>query len=258
MTVRIHPVAAEGFAAAAAAYVAGRPEYPPQIEEWLRTELGLGKGKTALDLGAGTGKFSSRLLATGATVIAVEPVRAMLDELLRQYPEIDARSGAAQAIPLEDASVDAVVCAQSFHWFATAEALKEVHRVLRPGGAFGLIWNLRDDSVPWVAALTGIMQPFEGDAPRFHSQKWRDVFPAEGFSPLREKRFANYHTGSPEKVIIDRILSVSFMAALSREQQERVIAQMREVIANSPDLAGKAQVTFPYETLACVCNRLPG
>jgi SAM-dependent methyltransferase len=258
MTVRIHPVAAEGFAAAAAAYVAGRPEYPPQIEEWLRTELGLGKGKTALDLGAGTGKFSSRLLATGATVIAVEPVRAMLDELLRQYPEIDARSGAAQAIPLEDASVDAVVCAQSFHWFATAEALKEVHRVLRPGGAFGLIWNLRDDSVPWVAALTRIMQPFEGDAPRFHSRKWRDVFPAEGFSPLREKRFANHHTGSPEKVIIDRILSVSFMAALPLRERERVIAQMKEVIANSPDLPAKAQVTFPYETLACVCNKLPG
>ncbi len=121
-----------------------------------------------------------------------------------------------------------------------------------------MVWNLRDDSVPWVAALSRIMQPFEGDAPRFHSQKWRDVFPAKGFSPLREKQFANLHTGPPAKVIIDRILSVSFMAALSLEQQEQVTAQMREVIANSPDLAGKAQVTFPYETLACVCNRLPG
>jgi SAM-dependent methyltransferase len=182
----------------------------------------------------------------------------MLGELLRQYPEIEAKSGTAQAIPLEDSSVDAVVCAQSFHWFATNEALHEIHRVLRPGGAFGLVWNLRDDSVPWVAALTRIMQPFEGDVPRFHSQKWRDVFPAEGFGPLREKRFANHHTGSPEKVIIDRILSVSFMAALPLSEQERVTAQMREVIANSPELAGNAQVTFPYETLACVCNKLPG
>ena len=80
--------------------------------------------------------------------------------------------------------MDAVVCAQSFHWFATREALHEIRRVLKPGGAFGLVWNLRDDSVPWVAALTRIMQPFEGDAPRFHSQKWRDVFPAEGFGPF--------------------------------------------------------------------------
>jgi ubiquinone/menaquinone biosynthesis C-methylase UbiE len=258
MTTRIHPIAAEGFTAGAAAYVAGRPEYPPQIEEWLRTDLGLGKNKTALDLAAGTGKFSSRLLATGATVIAVEPVQAMLNELRRQYPEVEARSGMAQAIPIEDASVDAVVCAQSFHWFATPEALREIHRVLKPRGALGLVWNLRDDSVPWVAALTRIMQPFEGDAPRFHSQKWRDVFPAQGFSPLRERQFANHHTGPPEKVIIDRILSVSFMAALPSGEQQRVIEQIKEVIANSPDLAGKTQVTFPYESLACVCNKLAG
>jgi SAM-dependent methyltransferase len=152
--------------------------------------------------------------------------------------------------------VDAVVCAQSFHWFVTPEALHEICSVLKPGGCFGLIWNVRDESVPWVAALTRIMQPFEGEAPRLHSQKWRGVFPAEGFSPLREKRFANWHTGSPQKVIIDRILSVSFMAALPLEQKEQVTAQMREVIATSPELAGKTRVTFPYETLACVCNKL--
>jgi SAM-dependent methyltransferase len=253
---RIHPVAAEGFTAGAVNYVEGRPEYPAEIEEWLIHDLGLSAGKTGLDLGAGTGKFSPRLLATGATVIAVEPVRAMLDQLIRQYPRIEARIGSAVAIPLEDGSVDAVVCAQAFHWFATSEALHEIRRVLKPGGAFGLIWNIRDDSVPWVAALTRIMKPFAGDAPRFHSQKWRDAFSAGGFTPLREKHFTNRLTGSPEKVIIDRILSVSFMAALPLEQKERVTAQMREVIATSPELAGKTMVTFPYETLACVCNKL--
>ena len=173
-------MAAEGFTAGAVNYVEGRPEYPPEIEEWLTHDLGLSAGKTALDLGAGTGKLTPRLLATGATVIAVEPIRAMFDQLILQYPGIEARSGSAEAIPLEDGAVDAVVCAQSFHWFSTPEALDEIRRVLKPGGAFGLIWNIRDDSVPWVAALSSIMKPFEGDAPRFHSQKWRDVFPAEG------------------------------------------------------------------------------
>lgn len=252
----IHPVAAEGFQAGAAAYVAGRPDYPPEIEAWLIQDLGLGSGKTALDLAAGTGKFSPSLLATGATVIAVEPVQAMLNELTRQYPGIDARSGSAEHIPMDDASVDAVVCAQSFHWFATLEALKEIHRVLKPGGALGLVWNVRNDRVPWVAALSRIMQPYEGDAPRFHSQKWRSVFPAEGFGPLREKRFRNAHTGPPEKVIIDRVLSVSFMAALPPEEQEHVRSQLRKIIAVTPELAGKAQVTFPYETLACSVEML--
>ena len=116
-------------------------------------------------------------------------------------------------------------------------------------------WNVRDDTVPWVAALTPIMKPLEGNAPRFHSQKWRDLFPAPGFSELREKRFSNSHTGPPEKVIVDRVLSVSFMAALPIEERERVTSQLREVIAAYPDLAGKAEVTFPYETLACFCTK---
>src|ERR1700734_207593 len=198
MMTNIHRMAVEGFTAGAATYVEGRPEYPAEIEAWLAHDLGLGSGKTALDLAAGTGKFSPRLLATGATVIAVEPVQAMLDQLIRQYPQIDAKSGSAQHIPLGDASLDAVVCAQSFHWFSTAEALHEIHRVLKPGGAFGLVWNVRDDSVPWVAALSRIMKTFEGDAPRYSSQKWRNVFPAEGFGPLHERRFPHRHTGSPE------------------------------------------------------------
>jgi SAM-dependent methyltransferase len=253
----IHHLAAEGFSAGAASYVAGRPDYPPEIEAWLTQDLGLSRGKTALDLAAGTGKFSPRLLATGATVIAVEPVRAMLDQLISRFPEIDARSGSAQHIPLDDDTADAVLCAQSFHWFATSEALQEIHRVLKPGGSLGLVWNVRDESVPWVAALTRIMKPFEGDAPRYHSQKWRNAFPAQGFGPLREKRFPHRHTGPPEQVIIERILSVSFMAALPPDQRERVTSQLRHVIAAYPELAGKSEVTFPYETLACVCTKLP-
>ena len=252
---QIHHAAAQGFAAGAANYVAGRPEYPPAIETWLNQELGLDSSKTVLDLGAGTGKFSRSLLATGAKVIAVEPVPAMLEQLVRQYPEVDPRSGTAEAIPLPHASVDAVVCAQCFHWFATPEALREIHRVLKPGSALGLIWNVRDNNVKWVAALTRIMKRYEGDAPRYHSQKWRAQFPADGFGPLREKRFSNLHTGDPERVIVDRILSVSFMAALPPDEQEHVKAEIREVIATSPELAGKAEVTFPYETLAVVCHR---
>jgi ubiquinone/menaquinone biosynthesis C-methylase UbiE len=257
MTTKIHHVAAEGFQKGATAYVEGRPDYPPELEAWLRDELGLSSGKTALDLAAGTGKFSPRLLATGAAVIAVEPVPEMLDQFIRRFPEIDARSGSAQHIPLDDASVDAVVCAQSFHWFATPEALGEIHRVLKPGGALGLVWNVRDDSVAWVATLTPIMKPFEGDAPRYDSQKWRNVFPAKGFSPLRENYFSHSHTGPPEKVIIERVLSVSFMAALPLSEQEQVTAQLRKIISAYPELAGKPEVTFPYRTLACVCKKLP-
>jgi SAM-dependent methyltransferase len=254
---KIHQTAAEGFRAGAAAYVAGRPDYPPEIETWLQEELGLGVGKTALDLAAGTGKFSARLLETGSSVIAVEPVREMLEQLVQKFPGMDARSGSAQHIPLDDSSVDAVVCAQAFHWFSTEEALREIHRVLKPGGAFGLVWNVRDEDVSWVAALSRIMREFEGDTPRFSSQRWRNVFPAHGFSPLRETQLFHRHVGPPEKVIIDRVLSVSFMAALTPSEQEGVRSRLRDVIAGDPELARKTQVSFPYKVLACVCNKLP-
>lgn len=252
----VHPVAAAGFTAGALAYAEGRPEYPAEIEAWLHEDLGLGENKTALDLGAGTGKFSRSLLATGAAVIVVEPVHAMLQQLRQRYPRIDATSGSAEAIPLADASLDAVVCAQAFHWFATPSALREIHRVLKPGGRLGLVWNVRDDSVGWVNALSRLMTRFEGDVPRFHSYEWRRVFPADGFGPLSEKCFDNRHTGSAEKVIVDRILSVSFMAALSPMQQERVRSEIGAIIAEEPELAGRDEVTFPYVTRAFACTKM--
>jgi SAM-dependent methyltransferase len=253
---KIHQSAIAGFSAKAETYVKGRPEYPSEVDAWLRSDLGLCKGKTVLDLGAGTGKFSKKLLATEATVFAVDPVPAMLEQLKQRNPGADAKLGSAERIPLADGSLDAVVCAQSFHWFATPEAVAEIRRVLKPGGAWGLIWNVRDESVEWVASLTGIITPYEGDTPRFHTQKWRRVFPAEGFSPLREQHFAHGHTGSPEQVILDRTLSTSFIAALPPDEQNNVASQVRELIAATPELAGKSLVTYPYTTAAFSCTKL--
>ena len=119
-----------------------------------------------------------------------------------------------------------------------------------------LIWNVRDESVDWVAALTCIIAPYEGDTPRFASGRWRAVFPAEGFSPLEERRFAHTHVGPPERVVVDRVLSTSFIAALKPAEREKVAGQVRELIAATPALAGRAEVAFPYETRAFRCLRI--
>jgi SAM-dependent methyltransferase len=239
-----------------AVYVSGRPEYPPALDPWLRSVLDLRPQRTVLDLGAGTGKFLKRLLATGATVLAVEPVPAMLAELQRQYPGIDAIAGIAESMPVANASLDAVVCAQSFHWFSTAAALREIHRVLKPGGRLGLIWNVRDETVPWVAALTQLIEPFAANTPRYHTQQWRRVFPAAGFTPLQEQELRNDHTASPEQAIVERTLSVSFIAALPSAQREQVAAKVRAFIAATPELAARTRVTFPYKTAAFSCSKL--
>ncbi len=149
----VHHAAAQGFGAAAEAYQRARPDYPAVLADWLHDELDLAPGRVVVDLGAGTGKFTPFLRATGARVVAVEPVEAMRAALVAAHPDVEALAGEAERLPLADASVDAIVCAQSFHWFARPAALAEMRRVLKPGGALGLVWNVRDARVAWVATL---------------------------------------------------------------------------------------------------------
>lgn len=246
----VHRSAARGFAARADAYVRGRPDYPEAIIDWLRERLGLGEGRSVIDLGAGTGKFTACLLAAGAHVIAVEPVKEMRAKIVQMLPKVATYDGSATSIPLPDDSVDAVTCAQAFHWFATGAALGEIRRVLKPGGKLGLIWNVRDESVDWIKALMAIIAPYEGDTPRYASGAWRSVFPADGFSPLQEDRFPHRHQGSADETIIDRVCSTSFIAALPADELAKVVAQLRALIDATPALAGKDIVSVPYTTAA--------
>jgi SAM-dependent methyltransferase len=138
------------FGGAAAAYAEHRPDYAQEAVRWA---LEPAPGPRVLDLGAGTGKLTAALVALGADVTAVEPDPAMLAELHRLLPEVRAMSGGAEAIPLPDACVDAVVAGQALHWFDMAVAGPEIARVLVPGGVLAGLWNMDDDRVDWVAGL---------------------------------------------------------------------------------------------------------
>lgn len=252
----VHKAAQVGFTRVAGTYVSGRPDYPAALDRWLVELLGLGPGSVVVDLGAGTGKFTPLLARTGAQVIAVEPVDAMRGQLVAAMPGVRALAGRAEAIPLPAASADAVVCAQAFHWFANAAALAEIHRVVRPGGRLGLVWNVRDESVDWVAELTRIMTPYEGDAPRFYKGEWRQPF-AEGWFTLPEPAtFVHCHEGPAQAVVIDRVLSVSFIAALPDAERAKVRQRLETLIAEHLLLRGRERVSFPYRTEAYCCARL--
>jgi SAM-dependent methyltransferase len=253
----IRSVALDGFGSAAQSYGRGRPDYPEEILGWLIEALEIGPGKTAIDLGAGTGKFTKLLLQAKANVIAVEPIDAMRAELAAELPGIRALADTAQAMSLGDATADAVVCAQAFHWFATEAALAEIHRILKPGGKLGLIWNVRDDSVDWITAITKIITPYEGDAPRYNNGKWRRPFKGPLFTDLVEECFAYRHIGTPQTVILDRFLSVSFIAALPDDEKSKVADRLHDLIASHPVLRGRESIVFPYRTHAYSCTRRP-
>ena len=164
----VHEIAARGFGAEAAAYERARPSYPPDAITWLTENLALGPGSQIVDLAAGTGKLTRLLAGIGADLIAVEPVAGMRAKLHEQLPAVPVVAGVAEALPLADSSVDAVVVAQAFHWFDARRAMAEIARVVRPGGHLALIWNARDRSVEWVDQVWSIMDRVERHAP------WRD------------------------------------------------------------------------------------
>ena len=141
---------AASFGGVADAYERSRPGYPDDAVAWLGGET----PRDVVDLGAGTGKLTRSLVERGHRVTAVEPLEEMLAQLRAVVPRAVAVRGSAEEIPLPDGAVDVVTCAQAFHWFDHEVALREIARVLRPGGRLALVWNTRDDSQGWVAELT--------------------------------------------------------------------------------------------------------
>ncbi|WP_248732669.1 class I SAM-dependent methyltransferase [Pseudomonas sp. MWU13-2517] len=252
----VHASALQGFSTQAVTYAQGRPDYPPQLLGWLAEALGVEAQSTVIDLGAGTGKFTRLLSTLTPALIAVEPVQAMAAQLAKVLPDVRLLEGTAESIPLGAATADVVVCAQAFHWFSTQAALAQIHRVLKPGGRLGLVWNVRDESVDWVAAMTAIITPYEGDTPRFHTGRWREAFTGEYFSAPEVTCFPYQHVGSPQEVIMDRFLSVSFIAALPDAEKAKVTAQLQALIDTHPALQGRDTVAFPYQTQAYRCLRL--
>ncbi|HEX2175579.1 MAG TPA: class I SAM-dependent methyltransferase [Nocardioidaceae bacterium] len=140
---------ARAFGGVAEVYERTRPDYPEEAVRWM---VGSAPGRV-LELGAGTGKMTARLVAQGHQVVATDPAAPMLEPLRKRVAAAWTVQSTAERIPLLSSSVDAVVAGQAFHWFDAGNALEETARVLRPAGTLALVWNLRDETVPWVRRL---------------------------------------------------------------------------------------------------------
>lgn len=242
----IHESAAKGFSAGADAYERGRPAYSTEAIAKLVDELRIGAGTRVLDLAAGTGKLTRQLVDTGAELIAVEPIAEMRAKLVEALPGIEAIEGTAEAIPLPDHSVDAVVVGQAFHWFDGDRAVREIHRVLRLGGGLGLIWQARDVVRLWIERLEDIIDRADDGHPRFRTGAWREAFDrVELFEPIAEATFATVQRGSPE-TIVDRVGSISYVAAMHPDRRGAVLDEVRDLLVTHPDTAGRDVIELPY------------
>ncbi len=235
-----------GFDATADAYERGRPDYPQAAIDALVGALGIGPGKTVVDLGAGTGKLTRMLLPTRARVIAVDPVEAMYRTFRQVLPGVEVVAGTAEALPFADASFDAAVVAQAFHWFRGEEALEGIARVLKPMGRLGLLWNLRDESVPWVQRLGEIIGPYERKAPREQTGTWREAFSRTvAFGTLHQRRFTHVQELDADGLVA-RVASMSYIASLEAGDRDRILEEVRALAADVAEADGK--VVLPYLT----------
>jgi ubiquinone/menaquinone biosynthesis C-methylase UbiE len=232
------------FGTVAGEYELARPDYPAEAVSWLGDQLGIGPGRDVLDLGAGTGKLTRQLAALGANVVAVEPDGEMRVELERGTPGVEALAGSAESIPLRDSTVDAITCAQAFHWFDVDRALPEMWRVLRPAGGIGLIWNLRDETDSFQEGLSAIV----GETDRnwnvetfFLEAAARDGLFGEG-----SRMSCSHEQLLPRAQLADRVASMSSVAVLGDVDRARVYSSVQAYAETVPEPIRLAYVTEAY------------
>lgn len=227
------------FGAAAADYDRYRPTYPPAAVEWVLAAA-TGPVHRVADLGAGTGALSRVLCGLGLDVVAVEPDDGMREVLAARLPEVDALAGSAEALPLADASVDAVLVGQAWHWFDPDAAIRELRRVLRPGGVVGLLWNVRDDSVEWMTAYSDLV----GGDDRLRLSRDAGSVPAELHAERAE--FPNPVRRTPEE-LVGLTLTASYVRL--RLDADVVAESVRELTRTYPQLAGRDELELRYATV---------
>lgn len=217
--MRIHPVAAKGFAREADAYERARPAYAQEAIDWIGERTGLGPGRTVVDVGAGTGKLTRQLVATGARVVAVEPI----PEMRAKLDGVEALDGTAEELPLADGSVDLVTAGQAFHWFHPGRAVPELHRVLKAGGWVAILWNTRVPEHPLHQAIEAVFDEPEPAVVRTQDVDVGAMFGESTlFGAVEERVFPNDQMLT-RAGLRDRFASTSFIAVRDDGPREALL-----------------------------------
>ncbi|RAO60155.1 class I SAM-dependent methyltransferase [Micromonospora saelicesensis] len=236
------------FGAAASDYDRFRPRYPEAAVRWALD--GLSEARV-VDLAAGTGILTRAVLALGHEVVPVEPDPGMRAQLAASTPGTTALAGSAEAVPLPDSAVDAVLVGTAYHWFDREPAHAEIARVLRPGGTFAPVWNIRDGSVDWVAELGRIAHFGDKSTSEVFGER-PDFGPA--FDTVEKREFPHRTTLTPDE-LLGMVRTRSYWLTASTEDQRRVERELAELLNTHPALTGRDTIELPYRTLVLRARR---
>lgn len=227
----LHPLA-RAFDRVAAEYERGRPDYPRSVVD----ALGLPDGARVADVGAGTGKLTRALAAAGFDVVAVEPSEAMREALRAAVPGVEVVDGTAEALPLADASVDAITSADAFHWFDGERAAPELARVLRPGGPLLVIANTAAGEAAaagaaWAAELIDELNAVRPAHPAFTLDQGRVAVEASPlFGPFARTEVVHVHPATRASML-DFIASISYVSLLPDADRAALLERVDALMA---------------------------
>lgn len=235
------------FGVVAEAYRRARPSYPGEAVRWALPRVPC----PAVDVGAGTGKLTEALVALGCDVVALEPDDAMRAVLEAALPGVEARAARAEALPVADGSVDAVLAGQAFHWFEQERFLAEAARVLRPGGMLGLLWNVFDDRVEWVAELAELLEAF--DRQTRHGPAVGPPFAGQAGFAEPESRQVPHARRLDADLLVELASTRSRTLTLSPADRERLLQDVRRLALTRH---GEGTFELPYVTKVWRATRL--
>jgi len=275
----VHPTSLNSFNSNHTLYDRVRPDFSTSFVIKFLKSLGLANSdgqfntdKKVLELAAGTGKFTRNLVASGWSskdnLKIVEPSSGMLESFAKNFPEADAKIGSSYDIPLEDNSIDAVIVAQGFHWFADESSLKEIRRVLKPDGKLGLIWNFDSTSNNFSLKASGKdlglseqelkykegwekiakeAHVYDEGVPQYRKGEWRNAFKDQDlFETESSVNEFQYRIQPFDKAnVYDYWLSRSYITKLPDDEKAKFKTKVEEMISSLPDYSfADAERTF--------------
>ena len=217
-----------------------RPTYAPEAIRWVAERARLEPGTLVVDLAAGTGQLSRRLVRLGVRVVAVEPAANMRAVLGTNLPDVTAVPGTAEAIPLGDGEADAVVVGNAFHHFDDRAAFAEIRRVLRPGGALALFWARTDEDADTmqlgIREIDEVVERERASSPIVEAYfSWFEPPEhIEGFTTLERRSFPTTRT-MPSARLADLFATSSDIGSLPEPRRGRLLERIGELAADLPE-----------------------